>query len=378
MNIKNIFDDMLIKSHYEDTFIKSNRYMIKREEELHHLEYMLRNNENHVVLISGYAGMGKSTLARMYAEANRDRYEKIYLWYSWELPKHLSVEENSLIIVDDADDLKPDKLEEIVMCNAQSFILVLGRNINHFLDKGKYAYFSVSGLKLDEMCSLFIKKMENLHVDIKFEEIKKVSLMTHGNPAILECMIGLIDNLGIDAIDKLLYEHVSIGKSEIVLPNKNIISAPLMSIKKDVLQINDSLMRYIAEEPMSMHELSSREFEIIIAELFEKLGYEVELTKQTRDGGVDIYIAEKTNIGKFLFLVECKHYASNRPVGIEVIRNMYGVLGMNKRKPTGGIIATTSHFAKGVKEEIIELNLEHRISLHDFEYISELLKKAYL
>lgn len=378
MNIKNIFDDMLIKSHYEDTFIKSNRYMIKREQELYNLDYMLRNSGNHVVLISGHAGMGKSTLARMYAEANRGRYEKIYLWYSWKLPKHLSVEENSLIIIDDADDLRTDEIEEIKMCNAQSFILVLGRNVNHRFDKGKYNCLLVNELNLNEMCSLCIKKMENLHVEFKFEEIKKLSLMTHGNPAILECILGLIDDLGIDAIDKLLYEHVSIGKSEIVLPNKNIVNSPAISIKKDVLQINDSLMRYIAEEPMSMHELSSREFEIIIAELFKKLGYEVELTKQTRDGGVDIYIAEKTNIGKFLFLVECKHYASNRPVGIEVIRNMYGVLGMNKRKPTGGIIATTSHFAKGVKEEIIELNLEHRISLHDFEYISELLKKAYL
>ena len=79
-------------------------------------------------------------------------------------------------------------------------------------------------------------------------------------------------------------------------------------------------MCYIAQEPMSMYELSPREFEKIIAELFKKLGYEVELTKQTRDGGVDIYIAEKTDLGKFLFLVECKHYAPNRPVGIEVIR----------------------------------------------------------
>lgn len=36
---------------------------------------------------------------------------------------------------------------------------------------------------------------------------------------------------------------------------------------------------------------------------------------------------------------------------------MYGVMGMNKRKPAGGIITATSHFAKGVKEEIIELIL---------------------
>ena len=160
MNTKNIFDDMLIKSHYEDTFIKSNRYMIKREQELHDLEYMLRNTENHVVLISGHAGVGKSTLARMYAEANRDRYKKIYLWYSWELPKHLSVEENSLIIVDDADDLKPDKLEEMEMCNEQSFMLVLGRNINHLSNKEKYANFSVNELK-PESVSLALNYFHN-------------------------------------------------------------------------------------------------------------------------------------------------------------------------------------------------------------------------
>lgn len=34
---KNIFDDMLIKSNYEDTYIKTNKCMIKREQELHEL-----------------------------------------------------------------------------------------------------------------------------------------------------------------------------------------------------------------------------------------------------------------------------------------------------------------------------------------------------
>ncbi len=34
-----------------------------------------------------------------------------------------------------------------------------------------------------------------------------------------------------------------------------------------------------------------------MAELFKKMGYDVELTKETRDGGKDIYIAQKTDIG---------------------------------------------------------------------------------
>lgn len=380
MNIEKNVKDILLESdkYITDTFIEPNISLLRREKELSELRKILNESTNHVVLITGVAGIGKSTLVRMYAEENKEQYSNVYIWYAWQLSKDLKVENNSLIIVDDADELDSKKLEEIIRYNETSFILVVGRTVDYRFSKEKYVCLSVKGLSQSEIASFRLNKLKNHIVDFDYEEMKKILLLTQGNPLIIENMLRLIDSLGIDVVDKLLYQQISVGKSDIVVPNKNIISPSLISIKKDVLQINDDLMRYIAQEPMSMHELSPREFEKIIAELFKKLGYEVELTKQTRDGGVDIYIAKKTDLGKFLFLVECKHYAPNRPVGIEVIRNMYGVLGMNKRKPTGGIIATTSHFAKGVKEEIVELNLEHRISLHDFEYISELLAKAYL
>ena len=380
MNIEENVKDILLESdkYIADTFIEPNISLLRREKELSELRKILSESTNHVVLITGVAGIGKSTLVRMYAEENKEQYSNVYIWYAWQLSKDLKVENNSLIIVDDADELDSKKLEEIIRYNESSFILVVGRTVDYHFSKEKYVRLSVNGLSQSEIVSFRMNKLKNHIVDFDYEEMKRILLLTQGNPLIIENMLRLIDSLGIDVVDKLLYQQISVGKSDIVVPNKNILSPSLISIKKDVLQINEDLMRYIAQEPMSMHELSPREFEKIIAELFKKLGYEVELTKQTRDGGVDIYIAEKTDLGKFLFLVECKHYAPNRPVGIEVIRNVYGVLGMNKRKPTGGIIATTSHFAKGVREEIVELNLEHRISLHDFEYISELLAKAYL
>lgn len=380
MNIEENVKDILLESdkYIADTFIEPNISLLRREKELSELRKILSESTNHIVLITGVTGIGKSTLVRMYAEENKEQYSNVYIWYAWQLLKDLKVENNSLIIIDDADELDSKKLEEIIRYNESSFILVVGRTVDYRFSKEKYVCLSVNGLNQSEIVSFRLNKLKNHIVDFDYEEMKRILLLTQGNPLIIENMLRLIDSLGIDVVDKLLYQQISVGKSDIVVPNKNIISPSLISIKKDVLQINEELMRYIAQEPMSMHELSPREFEKIIAELFKELGYEVELTKQTRDGGVDIYIAEKTDLGKFLFLVECKHYAPNRPVGIEVIRNMYGVLGMNKRKPTGGIIATTSHFAKGVREEIVELNLEHRISLHDFEYISELLAKAYL
>ncbi len=380
MNIGKKVKDVLLESdkYNTDTFIESNMPLLRREKELSELKKILSESDNHVALITGVAGIGKTTLVRVYAEENKEQYSNVYIWHAWQLPKDLRVEDNSLIIIDDADELDSKKLEEIIKYNELSFILVVGRTVDYRFSKEKFVCLSVNGLSQSEIVSFRLNRFKDHLIDFDYEEMKRIFLLTQGNPLIIENMFRLVDSLGINIIDKLLYQQISVGKSDIVVPNKSIISPSLISIKKDVLQINDDLMCFIAQEPMSMYELSPREFEKIIAELFKKLGYEVELTKQTRDGGVDIYIAEKTDLGKFLFLVECKHYAPNRPVGIEVIRNMYGVLGMNKRKPTGGIIATTSHFAKGVREEIVELNLEHRISLHDFEYISELLAKAYL
>lgn len=73
-------------------------------------------------------------------------------------------------------------------------------------------------------------------------------------------------------------------------------------------------------------------------------GFDVELTKQTRDRGFDIialkYIDELVPIK---FLVECKRYTRDK-VGVEVIRSFKEVLVTENANR--GIIATTSYFSK--------------------------------
>lgn len=273
MNIEENVKDILLESdkYIADTFIEPNISLLRREKELSELRKILSESTNHVVLITGVAGIGKSTLVRMYAEENKEQYSNVYIWYAWQLSKDLKVENNSLIIVDDADELDSKKLEEIIRYNESSFILVVGRTVDYHFSKEKYVRLSVNGLNQSEIVSFRMNKLKNHIVDFDYEEMKRILLLTQGNPLIIENMLRLIDSLGIDVVDKLLYQQISVGKSDIVVPNKNIISPSLISIKKDVLQINEDLMRYIAQEPMSMHELSPREFEKIIAELFKKL-----------------------------------------------------------------------------------------------------------
>lgn len=138
-----------------------------------------------------------------------------------------------------------------------------------------------------------------------------------------------------------------------------------------VTEISDQLLYELAKNPELLHNLSSYKFECVVAKMFEKQGFSVEITPRTRDGGKDIFIA-KQGLASFLFYVECKKYAPNKPVGIDVIQRLYGVI--SAERANGGFIATTSHFTKPAEDYIKEYNLLHQLTLQDYNTISDILK----
>lgn len=115
--------------------------------------------------------------------------------------------------------------------------------------------------------------------------------------------------------------------------------------KKIILNLTEStrdIFQVVQRNPRALYEMSPREFEDFIAQIFSKHGFTVELTQATRDGGKDI-IAIRSDLGiRSKYIIECKRYASHRPVGIELVRSLYGVqmaYGANK-----SVLATTSRF----------------------------------
>jgi len=85
-------------------------------------------------------------------------------------------------------------------------------------------------------------------------------------------------------------------------------------------------------------------FEEIVAELFRKEGFEVELTQATRDGGVDIIaISRRMNIWQKM-IVECKRYAPQNKVGIAVVQRLLGV--KDQLRANKAVVVTTSSFTK--------------------------------
>lgn len=115
--------------------------------------------------------------------------------------------------------------------------------------------------------------------------------------------------------------------------------------EKELIQVIDNtkhLIKNIYEDHNLLHVVDPRKFEEIIAELLYHKGFEVNLTKQTRDGGYDILALKKIGGFPIKFLVECKRYKKN--IGIDIIRSFCDVI--QHEQANKGIIFTTSYFSK--------------------------------
>jgi restriction system protein len=130
------------------------------------------------------------------------------------------------------------------------------------------------------------------------------------------------------------------------------------------------LIAYLAEHPEQMRGLSPRSFEELVAELLVRDGMEVQLTQASKDGGRDILAMTSTEMGKHLYLVECKRYADENKVGVSIVRSLYGVVEFEKA--TKGIIVTTSDFTRGAIE--FGKMVESRMDLKNYGSLSKWLR----
>lgn len=139
----------------------------------------------------------------------------------------------------------------------------------------------------------------------------------------------------------------------------------IQEIKPLLLDINEEVIRYLKKHPEFIYSLDSRKFEELIAHIFKHFGFDVELTSPTRDGGKDIIAYLRNEVCSFLTFIECKKYSLDNPVGVNIIRSVYGVQEIYK--PDKSIIVTSSYFTK---EAIKESKLcSNKLELKDYSDI---------
>lgn len=119
-------------------------------------------------------------------------------------------------------------------------------------------------------------------------------------------------------------------------------------IDEDAIYKEVSEAEYIIEQKERIRNMSSREFEYFVADIFESKGYVVQVTQATRDGGCDIIATKNDGLVPYMILIECKHYSQKHKVSVELVRSLYGV--QNSKRANKSVLVTSSTFTSDARE----------------------------
>jgi len=116
--------------------------------------------------------------------------------------------------------------------------------------------------------------------------------------------------------------------------------------------------------------MTGREFEEFVDELFRKLGYETELTQAARDGGVDVIARRDDVVGVTTTLyIQCKNHAT--PIGVEVVRAIAGVVPIDDAGAHAMVICPA-----GFSADAISFAKKRNVELCDSDRLAEWVKLA--
>lgn len=91
-----------------------------------------------------------------------------------------------------------------------------------------------------------------------------------------------------------------------------------------------------------INSLSGVEFEMVCKRLLENMGFSVETTKASGDGGIDLVAYNFQPLLSGKYIIQCKRYTGS--VGEPVIRDLYGVV--TSERANKGILMTSGVFTK--------------------------------
>jgi|CXWL01.1.fsa_nt_gi hypothetical protein len=355
-----------------DPPIEYDRNFVGRSSEMEWLRkaYFRRGRTHSPIVVHGPGGVGKSSLIRQFIASSRISNTPVWLdIYSAIDPmgeidsfveKMFSDRETRLremlVVLDGVESLTDKEVEEF-----------LGRIYN---------WKAVRGVLIGSRRPLSIQRAESLELgpldleaasellqaasDISIDPADLVKLATavNGFPLALRLLAGLVHTTDPNEIARLLagnfYDLSDISKA----PSSEIISVA----RPAIISASEALVRDLKKRPEDLLTIAPREFEQVLAELLSDMGWEVELTKATRDGGKDILAYMNTDLGRLLCLVEAKRYRTDRKIGVDLVRTLYGTLC--DYQANSAMMVTTSSFSPDAHE--FQQRHQYQLSLRDY------------
>lgn len=303
-----------------------NPVFVGREREL---EWLGRHMRGHgkAIIVTGQPGVGKTALLTRYLYGTERRP-----WVRWDLHPDPASFEALNANIDELYD-KNDHTEVVVIDNAETLS--------------------------DHTATVLVDRILNL------KRIRSVILTSSRRLNVARAETLILESFGLGE-DLLLDGKIYDLNHGLILPERRLIA----DVKPRIVMANQSLAERLKHAPQSVFDLSPRQFEELIAELLQDLGCEVHITPATRDGGKDILSYMPTPLGRVLCLVETKRYRHDRPVGVGLVRQLYGTLvdfGANN-----AMLVTTSSFSKDARA--FRQRHEYRLDLRDYTGVVEWIR----
>lgn len=180
---------------------------------------------------------------------------------------------------------------------------------------------------------------------------------THGYPLAIAIMAQLLNAAEPSNVAEFLSRPLY-DASQLAVPHGDLIA----SVRPRIAFAKDVLIEQLRRQPDELYNLPSRRFEELVADLLGNMGWRVELTPATRDGGKDILAFLQTDLGEILCLVEAKRHGRGRKVGVGLVRTLYGTLC--DYQANSAMLITTSSFTRDARE--FQQRHRYQLSLKDY------------
>lgn len=211
---------------------------------------------------------------------------------------------------------------------------------------------------LDPLNQTHLKQLENtidkINDALSFHEPRY--LVSLFNQAQQHCdALGIEFEFDAEIIDEAItFTKIKEG-SLLFIPPK-----PKLLVPQLIIPTQSYFISLIKNKPDFIFNITPRQFEEIIAELFHNFGFDVELTKPTRDGGRDIIAINEIHDIQNKYLIECKRYAPANKISVSIVQRLYGI--KVSEAATKAILVTTSSYTsdarKFASKHIWELDLK--------------------
>jgi len=149
---------------------------------------------------------------------------------------------------------------------------------------------------------------------------------------------------------------------------------PKLHLPQLIKVVNKKLLNSVSNNSDLLFTITDREFEQLTAEIFEAEGYNVQLTKRTRDNGFDI-IAIYNSLIQQKLLIECKRKRDpNAKIPVSVVRAVLGAFELSGEGANKIVLVTTNRYTDDAKEAISRSSI-WRIDLKDYNDVITWLGK---